>query len=371
MHLFEIILVIVVALILLTVLILRYYPPFGARASKEKRQRFEQSAQYDKQKRKFENLIPTSMSMNPKEGMDLLKQYMKGNVNKRPRQPLQLAALSLHATQTNSGDPKVTWFGHSAALLEVDGVKLLLDPMLGRAPSPAPIIGGKRYSESMAGIIDALPELDAIIMSHDHYDHLDYGSIQRLKHKVGQFIVPLGVGSHFERWGVEPERIREFDWWDEYSFHGLSLACTPARHFSGRSLNDRNSTLWCSWVIRGRSASVYFSGDSGYGPHFVQIGEKYGPFDLTLMECGQYNERWSAIHMMPEQTVQAHLDVRGKVMIPIHWAGFTLALHDWTDPVERAVRSAKEREVQVCTPRIGETVRINAEAYPTAAWWRE
>ncbi|PWV98538.1 L-ascorbate metabolism protein UlaG (beta-lactamase superfamily) [Paenibacillus cellulosilyticus] len=371
MHAFEIIVAILIVLVVITVLFLRYYPPFGARASKEQRQRYGQSAPYNGQKRKFENLIPTSMSMNAKEGVDLLKQYLKGNRNARPRRPLSASAFDLQAIHSGGEQPKVTWFGHSAALLELDGVKLLLDPMLGRAPSPVPVVGGKRYSESMAGIIEALPAIDAIIMSHDHYDHLDYGSIQRLKHKVGQFIVPLGVGNHFERWGIERERIKEFDWWNEYSFNGLSLACTPARHFSGRGLNDRNSTLWCSWVIRGRSASVYFSGDSGYGPHFAQIGEKYGPFDLTLMECGQYNERWAAIHMMPEQTVQAHLDVRGKVLIPIHWAGFTLALHDWTDPVERAVRSAKERDVQVCTPRIGETVAINAGAYPTGAWWRE
>ncbi|WP_318152664.1 MBL fold metallo-hydrolase [Paenibacillus terricola] len=364
-------LLIIVAVIVIATLIMRFYPPLGARASKETRQRFKQSAHYDKQTRKFVNLIPTSMGMNAKEGTDLLKQYIKGNPRKRPRQPLRLAPLSLHATETKSGEPKVTWFGHSAALLELDGVTLLLDPMLGRAPSPVPLIGGKRYSESMSGVIDSLPAIDAIIMSHDHYDHLDYGSIQRLKGKVGHFIVPLGVGSHFERWGIERERIHEFDWWSEYTFRGLSLACTPARHFSGRSLNDRNATLWCSWVIKGQGASVFFSGDSGYGPHFAEIGKKYGPFDLTMMECGQYNERWAAIHMMPEQTVQAHLDVRGQVLLPIHWAGFTLALHDWTDPVERAIRSANERGVQMCTPRIGQTVRINADFYPISPWWKE
>jgi L-ascorbate metabolism protein UlaG (beta-lactamase superfamily) len=368
---FMYILAVVVVLVLLAVLILRYYPPFGARASMENRQRYGHSAPYNQQQGKFENLLPTSMSLNAKENVELLKQFMKRNPNARPRQQLSASAFEPRAIQSDGRQPKVTWFGHSAALLEMDGLKLLLDPMFGRTPSPVPFIGGKRYSESMAGIIDALPAMDAIIMSHDHYDHLDYGSIQRLKHKVGQFIVPLGVGSHFVRWGIERERIVEFDWWNEYSFRGLSLVCTPARHFSGRSLNDRNATLWCSWVIKGQGASVFFSGDSGYGPHFAQIGEKYGPFDLTLMECGQYNERWAAIHMMPEQTVQAHLDVRGKVMIPIHWGGFTLALHSWTDPVERALRSAKERNVQVCTPRIGETVAINAGTYPTAAWWRE
>jgi L-ascorbate metabolism protein UlaG (beta-lactamase superfamily) len=151
---------------------------------------------------------------------------------------------------------------------------------------------------------------------------------------------------------------------------GLSLVCTPARHFSGRSLTNRNSTLWCSWVINGQDTNIYFSGDSGYGPHFKEIGEKYGPFDLTLMECGQYHEKWAAIHMMPEETVQAHLDVKGKIMIPIHWGGFTLSLHNWTDPVERAIKAASKHNVFICTPQIGEVVQLNSDAYPQSMWWK-
>ncbi len=170
---------------------------------------------------------------------------------------------------------------------------------------------------------------------------------------------------------MDPAKITEHDWWDEFEFEGLTLASAPARHFSGRSVGDRDTTLWCSWVIVGEQARIFFSGDSGYIPHFKEIGNKYGPFDLTLMECGQYDERWSGIHMMPEETVQAHLDVRGNVMIPIHWGAFTLALHDWTDPVERAARAARERNATLVTPRIGEVVRIGATELPSAAWWEQ
>ncbi|MNC27019.1 Beta-lactamase superfamily domain protein [compost metagenome] len=184
------------------------------------------------------------------------------------------------------------------------------------------------------------------------------------------FIVPLGVGAHLKRWGISGERIREFDWWDEISFAGLTLTSAPARHFSGRSLLDRNTTLWCSWIIQGGHAKIFFSGDSGYGPHFAAIGQKYGPFDLTLMECGQYDPRWADIHMMPEQTVQAQIDLQGKLMIPIHWGAFTLAMHDWTDPVERVLRAAKQHGLRLATPRIGEPVHVGAKTYPSSPWWR-
>ncbi|HIW33094.1 MAG TPA: MBL fold metallo-hydrolase [Candidatus Paenibacillus intestinavium] len=305
-----------------------------------------------------------------KERMSLMADFIKGNPNSRPRKPLEIIPLS--ENHFAAGDkPRLTWFGHSASLLQLDGKTILLDPMFGRAPSPVSFIGGKRYSKKLPFEIEQLPIIDAVIISHDHYDHLDYGSIVKLKSRVKRFIVPLGVAPHLVKWGIEPAIITEHDWWDELSYEGIQLVCTPARHFSGRSLTDRNATLWCSWVINGQSANIFFSGDSGYGPHFKEIGEKYGPFDLTLMECGQYNKHWESIHMFPEQTVQAHMDVRGEVMIPIHWGAFTLSLHDWTDPVERVVRAAKERNINIATPRIGEAVQIGATSYPVEEWWNK
>jgi L-ascorbate metabolism protein UlaG (beta-lactamase superfamily) len=348
--------------------VMTFYPSFGGRASKMDREILGQSLNYDRGK--FIYPIPTVMDSSLRSNISILRDFIKGNPRSKPAAPLVPESMLPAATVQHHKETKVTWFGHSAVLLEMNGVTLFLDPMLGTSPSPFPFIGGRRYSKQLPIELSDLPPIDAVLLSHDHYDHLDYGSIKHLMHKASMFIVPLGVGAHLERWGVSREKIQEHDWWDEFEFAGLRLASTPARHFSGRSLLDRNATLWCSWVIQGENTKIFFSGDSGYGPHFNEIGNKYGPFDLTLMECGQYDKRWSAIHMMPEQTVQAHLDVQGKLMIPIHWAAFTLAMHDWTDPVERAWTAAKERGVILATPRIGETVYVGSTQYPSFAWWR-
>ncbi|HEX3032997.1 MAG TPA: MBL fold metallo-hydrolase [Bacillota bacterium] len=320
-------------------------------------------------KARFANQIPTSLDVSLPAMVSLVKEYIKGNPKVRPDIALPIHPIYPHPVGSKQG-PRVNWLGHSSLLLELDGKTLLLDPMFSRAPSPVPFVGTKRYSDKLPLEIEELPKVDAVLISHDHYDHLDYGSIMKLKNKANQFYVPLGVGSHLKRWGVEPSRIKELNWWDEVNFEGLTLACAPTRHFSGRSLWDRNATLWCSWVIAGQQASVYFSGDSGYGPHFAEVGKKYGPMDLTLLECGQYHERWSALHMMPEQTVQAHLDLQGKMLLPIHWCAFTLSLHDWNDPIERVSKAAKAREIKLATPRIGESVFIGSDDYPNSIWWK-
>lgn len=349
-------------------LMIRYYPPLGGRVSGESRHAAERSQAYANGK--FVNLIPTTMGATPKAMLSILGDYIKGNPNRRPkgtlpREPFQPELLS------NPWEPKVLWFGHSSLLLQMNGLTLFMDPMLGDAPSPFPKLGGKRYGGRLALEPESIPQVDVVLLSHDHYDHLDYDTIKKLKDKAARFIVPLGVGVHLERWGVSREKITETDWWEELDVGELKLACTPARHFSGRNLTGRDGTLWCSWVIDGGDLKVFFSGDSGYGPHFRSIGDKYGPFDLTLMECGQYDPRWSNIHMMPEETVQAHMDVKGGRLLPIHWGAFTLALHDWFDPVERALAAARKHGVSVITPRIGQAVAIDAPNGPTTAWWRE
>ncbi|MDF2921374.1 MAG: hypothetical protein K0R57_288 [Paenibacillaceae bacterium] len=360
--------VLVLMLVAAGVLLVRLYPPLGARATGDRQLAMKGSANYSQ--RRFLNLIPTVMNTSLRGMLSVAAELARGGQNRRPRRALSTLELN-PADLQNTAHTKVIWFGHSSLLLQLNGRTLLLDPMYGPAPSPFPFIGGKRYSRTPPVDVDSLPDVDAVILSHDHYDHLDYGSIRRLNRKVSRFFVPLGVGAHLERWGVPREKITEADWWDELEFAGLKLACTPSRHFSGRSLTDRNATLWCSWVIDGGSEKIYFSGDSGYGPHFRQIGERYGPFDLTLMECGQYNEQWAAIHMMPEETVQAHLDVGGKVLLPIHWGAFTLSVHAWTEPIERAVAAAQKNNVTVATPRIGEPVILGKGSYPGAPWWQE
>ncbi|MGR3764516.1 MBL fold metallo-hydrolase [Rossellomorea sp. NS-SX7] len=351
-------------IVLAVYLLLKVHPVFGQKPSQSKVQA---SPQYSNGS--FKNTVPTSMSTDWKTSFTMIRDMFNKNANRKPKSAFpvtEFPTLSHPHHKTN-----ITWFGHSASMIEIDGKHLFLDPMFGEAPSPFPWMGGKRYSRTLPFTIEKLPIIDAVIFSHDHYDHLDYGTIQKLSDRVRQFFVPIGVGSHLERWGISTDKIIELDWWEEVEFHGITLAAAPARHFSGRSLHDRNSTLWCSWVIKGQDSNIFFSGDSGYGPHFKEIGERYGPFDLTLMECGQYDPRWAPIHMLPEETVQAHLDVKGTLLLPIHWGAFTLSFHEWTDPVRRVTKAGEKEGISILTPMIGETVVLNEPPYPERRWWEE
>lgn len=261
----------------------------------------------------------------------------------------------------------VTWYGHSAFLVEMEGKRILIDPMLGPTPSPAPFGAGRfPYEEPIP--IDELTDIDALIISHDHYDHLDYPTIIELKDEVSHFYTALGVGSHLKFWGVDSDKITELDWWGESELDGIRLVACPSQHFSGRGFSDGNCTQWASWVIEGEHIKLYFSGDGGYGDHFVEIGEQEGPFDFAMMECGQYNEAWSDIHMMPEQSVQAGLDVKGELLMPIHWGAFDLSLHTWTDPIERFKAEAERLNAPIIHPYIGERFAVGSD-FPRATWW--
>ncbi|MGU3370949.1 MBL fold metallo-hydrolase [Bacillus mycoides] len=318
-------------------------------------------------KKKYINQIHTDVSFKPKDIIGLMTDYFKMKTKLRPIKDLPIVLPN----KDNGSLESVTWFGHSASLLKIEGKKLLLDPMFGDASSPFPVFNSKRYSGAFSIEREDFKEIDAIIISHNHYDHLNYKSIMRLKDRAKHFYVPIGVARYLIKWGVSPNKISEHNWWDEITFDNIKLVCAPARHFSGRSMTDKDRSLWCSWLILGQETKVFFSGDSGYAPHFKEIGNKYGPFDLTLMECGQYDTRWSAIHMLPEETVQAHIDVKGELLVPIHWGAFTLALHEWSDPIERVTKEANRLGVNITTPQIGEAITLQSKDYPTAAWWRE
>lgn len=347
-------------------LFLGFSPEFGGKHSTEDIKRYEQSGHY--KDGAFQNLSNTKMDMSMKDMADVTYKFLFGKGDKTPDQEPPMQKVDSMTLAQSDDDFSFMWFGHSTFFIKMGGKNILIDPMFSEVPAPHPSLGGKRFQKDLPTDIDKLPEIDYVFISHDHYDHLDYNSIQRIKNKVKKYYVPLGVGAHLKEWGVATNQIEEFNWWDEQEIDSLNIAFTPARHFSGRGLNNRFSTLWGSWVIQSKEKNIFFSGDSGYDTHFAEIGEKYGPFDLAFMECGQYNELWNEIHMMPEETAIAAKDVKAKVMMPIHWGSFSLAMHAWTDPIVRVKNKADELNIPLIAPMVGEYVS-DLERLSEKAWW--
>lgn len=348
------------------VIFIKTSPQFGSTPSGSHLEKIKNSVNYGEDQ--FKNLIPTSMDMNFSSGIGVMYEWIFNTNGRVPNKPLPVEFDVASRTEVDTLS-QITWFGHSAILLEIDGKKILIDPMLGNASAPVSFMTN-RFDYEVPIDFEKIPNLDAIILSHDHYDHLDYPSIMKLKDRVGHFFTPLGVGSHLKSWGIDKSKITEMDWWETVAFDELEIIATPARHFSGRGLSDRNKTQWASWIIKGENENIYFSGDSGYGPHFKEIGDRFGPIDFAMMECGQYNEQWAAIHMMPEETIQASIDLKSKRMMPIHWSAFNLSLHTWTDPVERATKAAQKLNVNILTPRIGQRFSPSTLT-KNQLWWRE
>ncbi|UTW00375.1 MBL fold metallo-hydrolase [Marinomonas rhizomae] len=259
--------------------------------------------------------------------------------------------------------------GHSSILLKVYGEYWLIDPVFSDRASPFQFVGPKRFHQPPISLED-LPPIDKVLISHNHYDHLDKASIKILLAKTQQFLVPKGVDGDLINWGVEANKIVTFDWWQELQTRQGLVAFTPTQHFSGRGMGDGNATLWGSWVIKTPQESIFFSGDSGYFAGFKEIGDKYGPFDLTMVETGAYDKNWADIHMKPEDSVQASIDLQGKVMMPIHNGTFDLAFHTWHDPFDRVVAESERREVTLSTPEFGRIFSIT-DLPPLTPWWQQ
>ena len=295
----------------------------------------------------------------------LLREFFTDRENRRPNGMVPVLR-SLPAPEAPDG-LHVTWFGHASTLVQIEGRKVLFDPVWSDRVSPSRLVGPRRL-HPVPLPLEELPRLDAIVISHDHYDHLDLATVRRLiRTQHAPFLVPLGIGAHLERWGVPLYRIIELDWEEETQIAGLRFVSTAARHFSGRSLT-RNDTLWGSWVVAGARRRVFYAGDSGYFEGYAKIGAEHGPFDLTLMPIGAYSPAWPDIHMNPEEAVNAHFDLGGSLLLPVHWATFTLALHPWSEPVDRLRHEAKDRGAAIVVPRPGETVDVDAA--PTVdGWW--
>lgn len=264
---------------------------------------------------------------------------------------------------------RVTWFGHSSSLVELDGVRVLTDPIWSERASPVQWMGPQRWFQPLIPIAD-LPPIDAVVVSHDHYDHLDMATIKALAAASSKtrFIVPLGVGAHLEYWGVAPSRITEVEWWDEVPVGTIKIVSTPARHATGRLAPSSNKVFWSGYAMIGPKHRAWYSGDTGYLPEFAEIGKRFAPFDVTLIESGQYNPAWPDNHVGPEDAVRTNKLVGGKVLLPVHWALFSLAPHGWTEPVERVLAAAKCQRVTLALPRPGQSVDFG-EPLPTTKWW--
>jgi L-ascorbate metabolism protein UlaG (beta-lactamase superfamily) len=312
---------------------------------------------------------------NPDDMMNIWKiiptawEFLTKDNDRKPDVKLPVQKVEIkNITNTKRDELIVTWIGHSSIIINIGGKILLTDPVF---DNKTVFLGPSRYNGIVPINIDELPQIDLVLISHNHYDHLNTMTIEKIHTKVKQFIVPLMVGAELENMGVDREKIIELDWWEEVIlFDELLIALTPSQHFSGRGIFDRDETLWGSYVIKGPHQKIFFSGDSGYFEGFKQIGDKYGPFDYTFMECGAYNEKWHFVHMYPEETVQAHIDLKGKILQPIHLGTFDLALHAWYDPMIRVAKAADSLGIKLSTPIVGETFTID-ENLITERWWED
>jgi L-ascorbate metabolism protein UlaG (beta-lactamase superfamily) len=359
-------LLITIASLAVIIYLFMLQPSFGRLPSGERKKRIENSPHY--RNGSFQNLETTKLLADDASYVNMVAKFFSSDTIREPIKALPAIKSDLKAIPEDK--PTLIWFGHSSYLISIGGKKILADPVFSQRASPMQYAGSKSYPGTMIFTPDDFPDLDVVVISHDHYDHLDYNTILKLKDKTKLFCVPLGIGEHLEKWDVDPAKIREFDWWESaIVLPGIELTATPARHFSGRGFT-RNKTLWASFVVKISEYKIFIGGDSGYDKSFKATGEKFGPFDIAMLECGQYDKQWPNIHMMPEETVQASIDLGAKVFLPVHWAKFTLALHPWKEPIQRAVKRAESLHVKVTTPKIGEPIVLN-QGLPYAPWWEE
>ncbi|NLU73082.1 MBL fold metallo-hydrolase [Streptomyces sp. HNM0575] len=342
---------------------------FGAEPSGERLARIERSPNYDASIGAFRNPEPAQRLPRAVRSRRELLRALLSRDGRRPSGPIPLARPELDSPPASG--LRLTWLGHATVLAEIDGRRVLFDPVWGRRCSPFSFIGPRRLHAAPLPL-DSLGRLDAVVISHDHYDHLDLHTIRRLAASDVPFAVTLGVGAHLERWGVPPERFTELDWHESAEIAGLRLTAAPARHFCGRGLRNQQRTLWASWAVAGPEHRIFHSGDTGYFPGFAEIGAEYGPFDATMIQIGAYSEFWPDIHMTPEEGLRAHRDLAGSggAMLPIHWGTFNLAPHPWAEPGERLLAAAGEAGVRTAVPLPGGSFEPSAPVLPGTPWWR-
>jgi L-ascorbate metabolism protein UlaG (beta-lactamase superfamily) len=338
---------------------------FGTTPKGERLQRILASKNY--RDGSFQNISETPVMTNDGNFFAIAAQYFKKVPGKEPEENLPSIKTNLNALPDTM--PQLVWFGHSSYLIKINGKHILVDPVFSGNASPVSLFA-KSFKGSNIYSVDDMPELDVVLITHDHYDHLDYETVVKLNQKAKHFVTSLGVGAHLEYWGIVPSKITELDWWEHQEItEGMHFTAAPARHFSGRKFK-RGETLWASYILNYGGYQLFLGGDSGYDTHFKEIGKKFGPFDLAILECGQYNKFWSNIHMMPEETVQAAKELHAKVFFPVHNSKFTLALHGWKESLDRVAKAAQDSNMAFITPLIGEVVKVNSQAtYAQRNWW--
>lgn len=336
----------------------------GGSASGDQLERIEKSPNYDGSK-----FVNAELTEHITEGnyWNLISDYLFSSEDRRPSRRISTESAGL-INFDNTFGLQLFWLGHSTVLFNIDSITILIDPVFDERV--AVIVGSSERFQAAVINRESLPKIDAVIISHDHYDHLEKNSIVFFAQTGTIFFVPLGVGAHLRAWQVPDSQIVELDWWESKDFHSLKIVCTPARHFSGRSLLRFDETLWASWVVVGSAHRLFYGGDTGYTDQFEKIGERYGPFDITLLPIGAYSEYWPDIHLNPEEAVTAHLTLNGQLLIPVHWGTFDVAFHPWDEPIERLVQAAKEQEVQFATPQPGEKIRFDSLSIQQE-WWQE
>ncbi|MEM6316026.1 MAG: MBL fold metallo-hydrolase [Bacteroidota bacterium] len=343
-----------------------FFKQFGGKITKQDLATYQRSSNW--QNNRFQNIENVEVDMPFSKIPGVLYRQLTNKKKQIPDSPIPVVPFDKAAFLAPSEQVKMIWYGHSAILLRASGKTVLIDPMLGPDTTPIAPIVTKRFSENTLSLIEQFPTIDVVLLTHDHYDHLDYASIQRLKGKVKQYIVALGVKRHLVSWGVRPDSITEMDWWDSQDLGNLSITFTPTQHFSGRGLTDRLKCLWGGWALKTATENIWFSGDGGYNQHFKTIGERLGPFDFGLMECGQYNDDWRPVHLFPDESVQAAIDAKVKKIMPVHWAGFALSYqHTWSEPAEVFVEAAKAHNVEYVLPELGQLFDISLQQ--TTPWW--
>ena len=352
--------------VVLAVWLFLQHPQFGGKPAGKRLQRILRSPNF--RNGQFQNLSFTPALAEGVTYPRVMRDFFFG-----PKERLApVSEIPVSKTDLQELDPSgnyIVWFGHSSYLIQLQGIKILVDPVFSSSASPVPFMV-KAFTASRVYGPEDLPAVDYLLITHDHYDHLDHQTILKLKQKVGTVITSLGVGAHLERWGYAADRIIETDWYDEVELNGgLRITAAPARHFSGRSFR-RNTTLWSSFILEAPTLKIFIGGDSGYDTHFREIGERFGPFDLAILENGQYNESWKYIHMMPEEVVAAALDLKASMLMPVHWSRFSLALHAWDDPIIRVVEEAGRRGLPLLHPMIGELVTLDRMMPSSTMWWQ-